>query len=152
MRKMLLLLATLMLAAGLSACDTNDGLPPELKKELAQREQLVQNFVSDTRGDPLSQELAAIVLTRDMPAHKDERRKLLVRDALRKDRFEAACAAALAMENASMRDACLADICHAAGTDRDNLPWAAFAASKIADAQLAARMREHTALQYEEQR
>lgn len=152
MRNILFLLAALLLTAGLSACDGTETLPPELEKEMARREQLVQAFVQDTRGDPLSQELAAIVLTRDAPAHKDERRKLLVRDALKKDRFDAACAAALAVENPALRDASLVTICHEASQDKETLPWAALAASRISNAELAAKMREHTALRYEEAR
>lgn len=84
MKKRLLTAAALAagLTLGLSACSDSDVIPEPLEKSALALEDAVDRLQEEPGGDPLAQTLAAIVLTRDMPAHKDERRANLSREAL----------------------------------------------------------------------
>lgn len=149
-----ILLATTALAAtlslSLSACSDSDVIPESLEKNALALEDVIDRLQDDPGGDPLAQTLAAIVLTRDMPAHKDERRANLAREAQNQQRFDAACAAALAMSDTNRRDATLADVVHSAATQCRTLPWAAFAALNINKENMAEGLRREVVRRWQE--
>lgn len=129
------------LGLGLTACSDSDVIPEKLEQSALLLEDAVNRLQEDPGHDPLAQTLAAIVLTRDMPAHKDERRANLAREALNQHRYDAACASALAMSDTDRRDDTLADVVHAAAAQCRNLPWAAYAALKIGKDGMAEGLR-----------
>ncbi|HJA78926.1 hypothetical protein [uncultured Desulfovibrio sp.] len=129
------------LGLGLAACGDSDVIPEKLEQRALLLEDAVTRIQEDPGNDPLAQTLAAIVLTRDMPEHKDERRANLAREALEQHRYDAACASALAMSHTDRRDDILADVVHAAAVQCRNLPWAAYAALKIGKDGMAGGLR-----------
>lgn len=147
-------LLTAALAAGLSlglaACSDSDVIPEKLEQSALLLEDAVDRVQEDTGNDPLAQTLAAIVLTRDMPEHKDERRANLAREALNQHRYDAACASALAMSNTDRRDGTLADVVHAAAAQCRNLPWAAYAALKVGKDDMAEGLRREVVRRWQE--
>lgn len=152
MKKRLLTAAALAagLTLGLSACSDSDVIPEPLEKSALALEDAVDRLQEEPGGDPLAQTLAAIVLTRDMPAHKDERRANLSREALNQHRYDAACAAALAMSDTDRRNGTLADVVHAASAQCRSLPWAAFAALKIGKEDMAEGLRREVVRRWQE--
>lgn len=152
MTKRLLIAAALAagLTLGLSACSDSDVIPEPLEKSALALEDAIDRLQDDPGNDPLAQTLAAIVLTRDMPAHKDERRAGLSREALNQQRFDAACAAALAMSDTDRRDGTLADVVHAASAQCRSLPWAAFAALKIGKEDMAEGLRREVVRRWQQ--
>lgn len=138
------------LTLGLSACSDSDIIPEPLEKSALMLEDAVDRLLNDPGNDPLGQTLTAIILTRDMPAHKDERRAGLAREALQQQRFDAACAAALAMSDTGRRDSTMAEVVQAASAQCRSLPWAAFAALHVDKEETAEGLRREVVRRWQD--
>ena len=152
MKKRLLTAAALAasLTFGLSACSDSDVIPETLEKSALSLEDAIDRLQEDPGSDPLAQTLAAIVLTRDMPAHKDERRANLSREALSQHRYDAACTTALTMNDTDQREITIAETVQHTSTHLRNLPCAGFAVVQLAKEDMAEGLRREVVRRWQD--
>lgn len=82
-------------------------------------------------------------------ADKDVRLSILIRDAAKLQRFDAACTAAVLMYNDHQRDAVLLDVGKAALQDCGNLPWAVMASGGMKDPKILSSLHGEVTARWE---
>ena len=137
----LLFCGAILVMVGLGALwRTPPAPPPDLPGALTAKARALTIDLDTPEGRPWKERIVSAASGFVAPEVKGERLRAVAAEAVAAGRLDAACAAAVQMQDETGRDAAFAGIFAAAARECASLPWAVFAVHGVRDPERAAAL------------